>query len=106
MMIPPWVPILVAVWVIAFGIFRIYIATRKIEKDPEEPNLRRKGFYARSKRTHILFGIAYLLLGAYCLAMGFGYQVDLIGACMQNQEQPAASDSTPVEGGVEVEVGP
>lgn len=102
MVLPRWIPFLVAAWVIAFGILRLRIATRKDEdEDGKKPNFRRGGYYARSKRSHAIFGVAYLILGAYCLAMGFGYHIDLTGGCMtrqQSQERaPVDESSVPVE---------
>jgi hypothetical protein len=102
MVLPRWIPFLVAAWVIAFGILRLRIATRKDDEEQEaKPNFRKGGYYARSKRSHALFGVAYLILGGYCIAMGFGYSFDIIGACQgkQSQSQPAAD-----ERGVQVDV--
>lgn len=101
MMIPRWVPFLVAVWVIAFGLLRLRIALRKDDDDAKKPSFRKGGYYARSKRSHLLFGIAYLILGAYCVAMGFGYHVNLLGSCMgrtsREQAAPATEGAVPVE---------
>jgi hypothetical protein len=81
MKIPQWVPFLVAAWVIAFGLLRLRIATKKEDPDSNKPNYRKSGYYARSKRSHLLFGIVYILMGAYLIAMGFGYQVNFFGSC-------------------------
>lgn len=88
-MLPRWLPFLIAAWVIAFGIMRLRIATRK-EEDSTKPNYRKGGYYARSNRSHFLFGISYLILGAYCIAMGFGFQLDIVGACTGTQTQQSA----------------
>lgn len=105
MMLPRWIPFAVAFWVIAFGILRLRIATRK-EDDSEDagPNYRKGGYYARSKRSHAIYGIAYLLLGCYCIAMGFGYQIHFIKSCGSN----SSSESSPakVKGGVPAQVVP
>ena len=91
MLLPRWIPFLIAAWVIAFGILRLRIATRKEEEEASNrPNYRRGGYYARSKRSHMLFGSAYLILGAYCIAMGFGYQFDIVGSCRGEQSQESA----------------
>jgi hypothetical protein len=94
MVLPRWIPFLIAAWVIAFGILRLRIATRKEDDDSSKPNYRKGGYYARSKRSHALFGVAYLILGGYCIAMGFGYTFDIVGACRgkQSQSQPQTDE--------------
>lgn len=98
MMLPRWIPFVVAAWVIAFGIMRLRIAFRK-KTDASAPNFRKGGYYARSSRSHGFFGVAYLVLGAYCIAMGFGYQIDFLRGCMGNtttETRPAGEQSLPV----------
>jgi hypothetical protein len=78
--IPRWVFFLVAVWVIAFGVFRIVVALRRRGQDeaaPDRPNYMRRGLYALSPRSHVLFGVIYLMLGASLIAMGLGWQPSL-----------------------------
>jgi hypothetical protein len=78
MLVPRWLLFLVAAWVMAFGVYRLRVATAKRERDadadPDRPNFSRKGLYARSPRSHILFGVLYLLLGGALVAMGFGWK--------------------------------
>lgn len=69
MLIPRWVTFFVAGAVIVFGLFRIVMAMRT---DPETL-AQRKGLYGRPRRTHVLFGVVYLLLGAFLIASAFGY---------------------------------
>jgi len=45
-------------------------AGNMIETDSAKP---RGGFYSMSKRTHVLVGIVYLLLGAGLMATSFGW---------------------------------
>ncbi len=93
MALPAWVFFLVAVWVMAFGVFRIVVAVKRkrlLESDPERPNLMKRGLYALSPRTHILFGVVYLLLGGCLVAMGFGWQP---GSGCLGKQAPPASDS-------------
>ena len=52
--------------------------------------------YGRSKRTHLLFGAAYLLIGCYCVAMGLGYSFNIAEWVAEPRSQPTIS------GGVEV----
>lgn len=76
MMIPRWLLFLVAAWVIAFGVYRLRFALQKRDRDadPERPNFSRKGLYGRSQRSHIVFGVLYLLLGGALVAMGLGWK--------------------------------
>ncbi len=100
MTIPRWLLFLVAAWVIAFGLFRIYIALRPRRPSPQGPNYMQRGMFARSPRTHVLFGVVYLVLGAFLVATGFGWApvVDA-AACLG---QPDTSESPDSAGGVRV----
>ena len=99
MMLPCWIPFVVAAWVIAFGIMRLRIAFRK-EPDADSPNYRKGGYYARSSRSHGFFGVAYLVLGGYCIAMGLGYQIDFLSGCLGDktttETRPAGDQTLPV----------
>lgn len=100
MMLPPWIPFLVAVWVIAFGIMRIRIAIKKSKEneDDDRPNFRKGGYYARSSRSHMIYGIAYLLLGGYCISMGLGYHFNFTSGCVtEAQETPKTMGGVPVD---------
>lgn len=80
MQIPPWLLIVVALWVIAFGVFRFYLAReRRREPATDRPNFRKKGFYAQSPRRHTAFGALYLMMGAALIAMAFGWKPPLGG---------------------------
>ena len=105
MVLPRWIPFAIAAWVIAFGIMRLRIATKK-EEEPgsSRPNYRKGGYYGRSKRSHAIYGVAYLLLGFYCIAMGFGYQIDFVGSC--GGPQKSAKTPPAMQGGVPAEVAP
>lgn len=76
MMIPRWLLFLVAAWVIAFGVYRLRVARQKRDtaSDPERPNFARKGMFGRSPRSHVVFGVLYILLGGALVAMGFGWK--------------------------------
>jgi hypothetical protein len=94
MALPAWVFFLVAVWVIAFGVFRIVVAVKRARlaaAEPDRPNLMKRGLYALSPRTHILFGVVYILLGGTLVAMGFGWQPG--SGCLGNQAPPASDTS-------------
>ena len=70
MRLPPWVPAVVGVLVIVFGLYRVRLAFRAEAED--ERARRRGGLYAFQRRTHLLFGVAYLLMGALLIASAFG----------------------------------
>ncbi len=93
MLLPSWIPFLVAAWVIAFGIMRIRISIKKSKETEEQaanrPNYRKGGYYARSSKSHMIYGISYLALGGYCIAMGLGYHYDFTGGCAKTAvEEP------------------
>jgi hypothetical protein len=75
--IPRWVLVFVAFWVLAWGAYRVNLGIKKLRArkaapDPDRPSFRKKGLFARGPRTDILYGIVFLILGAYLTAMGFG----------------------------------
>jgi hypothetical protein len=75
--IPPWLTILIAVVVLAFGVFRISLALRKPVpgEDGVAPRggLFGSGLYRMSPRIHLLVGVVYLLLGGALFAASFGF---------------------------------
>lgn len=72
LVVPIWLTLLVAGMVIAFGLYRIYLATRKLPAAADRPSFQQKGLYAMSPRRHLLIGIIYLILGAMLIAGAFG----------------------------------
>ena len=94
MSVPRWLLFLVAAWVIAFGLFRIFIGLRPRPRGPEGPNFMRRGLYARTPRSHILFGALYLILGGFLIATGFGWAPVMdIGGCTGKRESLERPDS-------------
>ena len=53
----------------------------------------KRGLYARSARTHALYGVLYLLLGGYLIAAALGYGLTLEGGCRRPGDEPAALDT-------------
>ncbi|MEO6774583.1 MAG: hypothetical protein ABI467_16460 [Kofleriaceae bacterium] len=91
MRVPIWVTLGVALIVIAFGLYRIWVSLQKI--DPEAPvrrSLMGGGFYRMSPRTHLVIGVLYLALGGALVATSFGWNP--FGG-----SAPAAPSSVPVE---------
>ena len=66
--IPVWLTIGIAALVIIFGLYRLYLATRKV--DVAQP---RRGLYSMSKKMHLFVGVIYLLLGSGLIATSFGF---------------------------------
>lgn len=91
MAIPVWLTLAIAVLVIGFGSYRLYLALRK---DPggDEP---RRGLYAMSPRTHLIIGIAYLALGGALLATSFGWNP--FGNMIGPDTKPATKDTAPAK---------
>jgi hypothetical protein len=73
MRIPPWIFAAVGVVVILFGAWRIRLSTRSMEDD--QAAKRRGGIYGVGRRTHLLIGCLYILLGLYLLIEAFGVRL-------------------------------
>jgi hypothetical protein len=79
--LPVWLPLLVAILVLGFGAYRIWLGLRKDppasgdEPDPatSSRSVFAGGFYRMGKRTHLFIGTIYLVLGAILLATAFGF---------------------------------
>jgi hypothetical protein len=72
MRVPVWLTLGVAILVLAFGLYRIRLAF----KSPDNQEARtkpRRGLYAMGKRTHLLIGVVYCLLGGALIATSFGW---------------------------------
>ena len=71
MRVPIWLTLGVAAFVIAFGVHRIRLAFRS---EAEQERAKAKGgMYGLSKRTHLIVGAVYLLLGGALVATSFGW---------------------------------
>ena len=71
MRVPQWLSLLVAAWVIVFGVYRI-----KLALDPRTDERRaegKKGIFVMQRRTQALLGAIYLLLGGALVATSFGW---------------------------------
>ena len=74
MHIPAWLSLGVAVLVLGFGLFRVWLGLRKERPDdPEDLRPRPRGMYAMRKRTNLLIGIVYCLLGGGLIATVYGW---------------------------------
>lgn len=104
MHVPVWLTLAVAVVVIVFGGYRIWLATRP--RDVKAEASKRggalgSGFYRMSPRTHVLVGVVYLLLGGSLIATSFGWTPfgDSIGP---NTAKPS-KDNAPTTTGVPID---
>lgn len=75
MLIPPWVVIVAAIWVLAFGAYRISIAIRlqRNPPSPDRPNFSRRGLWGQTPRRHMILGSFYLLMGVILFGMAMGW---------------------------------
>jgi uncharacterized iron-regulated membrane protein len=71
MRVPVWLTLAIAILVIAFGLYRMWLAFRGATAEP--PPAGRRGLYAMGRRTHLLIGVVYLLLGGALVATTFGW---------------------------------
>ena len=94
MRIPVWLTLGVAVLVIIFGAYRIYIATRPAGDESAKPRSR---LYQMSKRTHLFVGVIYLLLGAGLIATSFGWNP--FGSKLGPSTETPAPDKAPAKPG-------
>jgi membrane associated rhomboid family serine protease len=75
MRIPAWIFAAVGIMVVVFGAWRIRLSFRTVEED--ESARQRGGLYGVGRRTHLLIGIVYILLGVYLLLGAFGVRIGL-----------------------------
>src|SRR3569623_1792359 len=72
---PPWRTLGFAIFVIAFGLYRIRLSLKKVDPEaaPGEGRVMGGGFYRMSPRTHLVIGVLYLALGGTLVATSFGW---------------------------------
>jgi hypothetical protein len=73
MRLPPWVVLFVAALVLGFGVYRIRMYFRTDEEDDRARAA--GGLYGLGRRTHLLFGIVYLLLAAFLILSALGVKI-------------------------------
>jgi len=71
MRLPVWLTLGIAALVIIFGVYRVRMGFRSDEEDARAKS--RKGLWAMARRTHVLAGILYILLGGGLVAVSFGW---------------------------------
>ena len=76
MRLPAWLTLTCAAMVIVWGAYRIKIGLRS--REAEARAAEKKGLFAMPRRTHLLIGTIYLLLGVGLVAVTFGWDpIDL-----------------------------
>lgn len=102
MVVPPWLTLMVAGMVIAFGLYRLRMAFRSKEED--ERARRRKGLDGLPRRRQAVFGILYLILGGILLADLLGVATNPFRLLMPDKSEPApeAETETKIDDAVQV----
>lgn len=73
MNLPPWVAIAVGALVIFFGVYRIRLGLRSRGED--EAARKRGGLYGMPRRTHLLIGVVYVLMGLWLVLAALGVRI-------------------------------
>jgi hypothetical protein len=99
MRVPVWLTLGVALLVCLFGAYRIRMGFRS---DDEDQRARaRKGLYSMARRTHVLIGVVYLLLGGALIATSFGWNP--FGGVFGPSTTEPTKDTAPTRTGVPVD---
>jgi hypothetical protein len=99
MRVPVWLTLGVALLVCVFGAYRIRLAFRSDEDDQRARA--RKGLYAMGRRTHLLIGVVYLLLGGALIATSFGWNP--FGNLFGPSTEAPTRNTAPTKGGVPID---
>jgi hypothetical protein len=92
--LPVWLTLGLAALVIIFGVYRIMLSRRTDEQ--EAIAKKRKGLYALGRRTHLLIGIVYILLGSGLAAASFGWNP--FGNFFGPKTEEPSKDKAPAKG--------
>ncbi len=74
MRVPVWLTFAIALVVMGFGLYRLWLSTRTPVVDPHTSQRRQRGMYAMSKRAHLVVGLLYVALGGVLIATALGYR--------------------------------
>jgi hypothetical protein len=99
MRVPVWLTLGVALLVCVFGAYRIRVAFRSDEEDQRARA--KKGLYAMGRRTHLLIGVVYLLLGGALVATSFGWNP--FGNMFGPRTETPSKDAVPTKDGGRVD---
>lgn len=92
--LPIWLTLGIAALIIIFGVYRIVLSRRTDEEEARAQ--KRKGLYGMGRRTHLLIGIIYLLLGGAIVATSFGWNP--FGNWFGPTTEEPAKDKAPSKG--------
>lgn len=90
MRVPQWLSLLVAAWVIVFGVYRLKLALDK--RTDERRAEGKKGMFVLKRSTQALLGVVYLLLGGALVATSFGWN-PLSGVTAPSTNAPVKKDA-------------
>ena len=99
MRVPVWVTLGVAFIVVAFGLYRIRIALKKVDPEAPKGGVMGGGFYRMSPRAHLVIGVLYLALGGALIATSFGWNPF---GHMFGSSEPAPAPAKKIPGGIEM----
>ena len=71
--LPPWIPFVIGLLVVAFGAYRMRLAFRSSED--EERARAKGGLYGMARRTHFLVALVYLIMGTMLVLSAFGVRI-------------------------------
>jgi hypothetical protein len=95
MHVPVWLTLMCAAFVIVWGAYRVKLGLRS--REAEAKAAERKGLFGMPRRTHLLIGLIYLLLGAGLLAISFGWNPIQFDAGTPEPALPPPGGAVPVE---------
>ena len=96
--VPTWLTVGFATFLLAFGAYRIWYATRPMPHDPDAAaprSLLGGGMSRIGKRTHLLIGIVYVIGALLLVAMSFGWSP--VSRSMSPDTEEPSRDNAPVK---------
>ncbi len=87
MVVPPWLSLTCAVLIAVWGVYRIRLGLRS--EEAERRATAKKGLFALPRRTHLLIGVVYVLLGIGLGAIGLGWRPFSFSFGGDESSQPA-----------------
>ena len=96
MRLPLWLTLTCAAMVILWGAYRISLGLRSDAAQQRAP----KGLFAMARRTHVLIGLVYVLMGSALFAIGLGWNP------LADPPKPAPVAPPPQPEGELIEIGP
>lgn len=92
MHLPTWLTLSCATIVIVWGLYRMRLGLRTDREQERAP----KGLFAMARRTHLLIGLVYVLLGSGLFAIGLGWN-PLLFDRKTEEKAPALPDGQLIE---------